>query len=299
MSRRWSGSGSGGGAAAQESKELLLLRQEVEVRWARSTYRRPDPCSLYPSHNSHTYPMYTCAQRLRALVPPARRLPKLLVLDLNGFLVHRVFMGGDGERMHACMYSRACLPVAACIHPPRLTPLFTHPEDKGALPRVASNWTLNGFVVYERPHARDFLRCAAGLGGNTLHACIRHDTRLKPHQQVLPRQLLRGRVDDRVGPQRHALDGGPAGPGACVVKYRRLLHLYMTDSRTRSGTPTGGHGQARLHLGRQEVRERSIVVDDACTCRRPCLTSIHVLAQVHVQRADGPAQAGEAHRLQG
>jgi len=38
-------------------------------------------------------------QRLRLLVPSAKRLPKLLVLDLNGFLVHRVFMGGDGEGM--------------------------------------------------------------------------------------------------------------------------------------------------------------------------------------------------------
>lgn len=36
------------------------------------------------------------AKRLRVLVPPARRQPKLLVLDLNGFLVHRIFMGGDG-----------------------------------------------------------------------------------------------------------------------------------------------------------------------------------------------------------
>jgi hypothetical protein len=34
-------------------------------------------------------------QRLRQYVPPALKLPKLLVLDLNGFLVHRVYLGAE------------------------------------------------------------------------------------------------------------------------------------------------------------------------------------------------------------
>lgn len=60
--------------------------------------------------------------------------------------------------MHVCnRHSRAFISHST-THPSTQSP-----EDKGALPRVASSWTLNGFVVYERPHARDFLRSVRPL----------------------------------------------------------------------------------------------------------------------------------------
>lgn len=129
MSRRWSGSSGGGGGSGggQENKELLLLRQEVEVRcvgrglraWGRTPIcvtRIPTP-NLHPTKNT---------QRLRALVPPARRQPRLLVLDLNGFLVHRVFMGGDGAYAPPTAFiiyrgrcAAICLGLVSRANPPR------------------------------------------------------------------------------------------------------------------------------------------------------------------------------------
>ncbi|GAB5032248.1 haloacid dehalogenase-like hydrolase superfamily isoform 1 [Nannochloropsis oceanica] len=67
--------------------------------------------------------------RLRRHVPACRRIPKLLVLDLNGLLVHRVFTG-EGPRADA----------------------------EGPLPTVTTTWRLRNFWVYKRPYVEDFLR---------------------------------------------------------------------------------------------------------------------------------------------
>ena len=80
----------------------------VGAFWAMMHARMPD---MHAYTQPTTYTTHG-TQRLRALVPPCRRLPKLLVLDLNGFLVHRVFIG-DGGTAGACVRRvRACVACA-------------------------------------------------------------------------------------------------------------------------------------------------------------------------------------------
>lgn len=83
---------SGGGRwddSQRESKEMALLKHEVEVR----------TCAITPLEALSIDPFDALkqTQRLRQHVPACRRIPKLLVLDLNGLLVHRVFIG-EGPR---------------------------------------------------------------------------------------------------------------------------------------------------------------------------------------------------------
>jgi hypothetical protein len=81
-----------GGGQQQRDIELELLKNEVQVRsWLMMGHAR-EVLALIPY-----YPPPTRTQRLRQHVPACRRIPKLLVLDLNGLLVHRVFIG-EGPR---------------------------------------------------------------------------------------------------------------------------------------------------------------------------------------------------------
>lgn len=71
------------------------------------------------------------------------------MLDLNGLLVHRVFLGDA----------------------------YANADAAGAVPRVSSTWHVNNFLVYERPHVRDFLRLVCrgvGRGGGVCATLFTH-----------------------------------------------------------------------------------------------------------------------------
>lgn len=113
-------------------------------------------------------------QRLRPLVPPGDRHPKLLVLDVNGLLVHRVFLDGGqcarGRQSLYCIMRLECRRTCSKLIPipvrlsggPRQSDgsviLCAIPGGGHAHPRLSPAWTYGQFAVFERPHARDFLQ---------------------------------------------------------------------------------------------------------------------------------------------
>jgi hypothetical protein len=73
-----------------EAAALKALRREIEVRRGVHVENRIILILVSSLKRTCVQP-----QRLQLLVPPPLRRPKLLVLDVNGLLVHRVFLPSD------------------------------------------------------------------------------------------------------------------------------------------------------------------------------------------------------------
>jgi hypothetical protein len=74
---------------------------------------------------------FLCLQRLRLFAPVHLRKPKLLILDVNGLLVHRVYApqgGSNASRVSA------------------------------GPPGTLSCWAIGNFLIYLRPSALEFCR---------------------------------------------------------------------------------------------------------------------------------------------
>lgn len=83
---------------------LAIWKKELSVSKVLQQQMRPFDHGRYQHHifefkDSHPCgPASSSSQRLRRLVPIPLRRPKLLVLDMNGLLLDRIFIGDQSER---------------------------------------------------------------------------------------------------------------------------------------------------------------------------------------------------------